>query len=180
MPSQSLLPPAQTAVAARLLADAEASLDRDTRRVRRCLRRLATLIDAAAAPDADDAADAPEADPRSIVRGGLAPWQVRRATAHVDAHLGETIAVADLAAAAKLSSGHFCRAFKVTTGRTPHAFVVERRLERAKRLMLETDEPLSQVAARCGLSDQAHLTRLFRRHLGATPLTWRRTWREAG
>ncbi|MEE3101679.1 MAG: AraC family transcriptional regulator, partial [Pseudomonadota bacterium] len=172
---------AERAAAARLLADAEAALDRDPRRARRCLRQLGALLDpATTATTRGGAGVCAGADGAETVAGGLAPWQARRVAAHVDAHLGAPIAVADLAAVARLSRGHFCRAFKVSTGRTPHAFVVERRLQRAQALMLETDEPLSQIAALCGLTDQAHLTRLFRRHFATTPLTWRRRWREAG
>ncbi|SFI28499.1 helix-turn-helix domain-containing protein [Albimonas pacifica] len=166
---QSMFAPAERAVASRLLADAEASLERDARRTRECLRRLAALIEAPS-----DSAQGPGA----IARGGLAPWRLRRVEAHVDRRLASPIAVAELAAVAGLSEGHFCRAFKASVGQTPHAFVVSRRIERAQDLMLTTAEPLSQVALQCGLADQAHLTRLFRRHVGATPLAWRRTYRQ--
>ena len=102
------------------------------------------------------------------------------ADAEAAAGLDAPITVADLAGEVRLSEGHFCRGFKVSTGETPHGFIVRRRLARAQHLMLTTDEPLSQVAMLCGMSDQAHLTRLFRRHLGTTPLTWRRTYRQEG
>ncbi len=169
MQHQTLIPYPERAVAVRLLADAEASLDGDLRRARLCLRQLATLINE---PGAGVGA---ETGTQAMVRGGLAPWQARRVTAHVDANPGSTITVSDLAGVTRLSNGHFCRAFKAMTGRTPHAFIVQRRIEHAKTLMLTTSETLSQVAAMCGMTDQAHLTRLFRRHLGTTPLAWRQT-----
>ncbi|PMX44440.1 helix-turn-helix transcriptional regulator, partial [Pseudomonas sp. MPR-R2A6] len=81
-----------------------------------------------------------------------------------------------LAGVVRLSTGHFCRAFKVTVGETPHAFLIRRRIRRAQTLMLTTKDSLSHIACTCGLTDQAHLTRLFRRMVGDTPLSWRRTW----
>lgn len=160
------------ALAIRLVANAEASLDDDVVRVRSCLRQLACLL-------AQEAGDAPAGTTLTLARGGLAPWQVRRVAAYVEAHLGATITVGDLAAEARLSNGHFCRAFKATLGETPHTYVVRRRVEHAQLLMLTTADPLSQIATMCGLTDQAHLTRLFRRLVGQTPLNWRRTWRQA-
>ena len=169
-PQQTLIAWPQRAVASRLLADAEASLGRDPRRTRECLRRLAALLEAPAAQ-----AGAEEAP----VRGGLAPWRLRQVEAHVARGLGGPLGLAELAAVAGLSEAHFCRCFKVSTGETPHGYIVRRRLERAQALMLATAEPLSRIALDCGLADQAHLTRLFRRHLGVPPLAWRRAHRQA-
>jgi AraC-like DNA-binding protein len=70
--------------------------------------------------------------------------------------------------------GHFCRAFKESFTETPHSHIMRLRLEMAQRLMLTTDDPLSHIALDCGLSDQAHLSKLFRRRLGETPSSWRR------
>ncbi len=162
------------ALAIRLVANAEASLDDDVVHVRSCLRQLACLL-----ADEAGAGEVPAETGVTVTRGGLAPWQVRRVSAYVEANLGQTISVGDLAAEARLSNGHFCRAFKATLGETPHTYVVRRRVEQAQLLMLTTTDPLSQIAAVCGLTDQAHLTRLFRRFVGQTPLSWRRTWRQA-
>lgn len=119
------------------------------------------------------------ASPATAARGGLAPWQVRAVTDHVDLHLADKIHVDALAARARLSTSHFCRAFKISTGETAHTFVMRRRLEHAQHLMLNSDESLCQIAASCGLADQAHLTRLFRRYTGDTPYNWRRAYRTA-
>ncbi len=108
--------------------------------------------------------------------GGLAAWQTRRVTEHVDRHLARNIRADDLARAANLSTGHFCRAFKVSIGETPHSYVIRQRVRRAQLMMLETADNLSEIASACGLADQAHLTRLFKRMVGATPLVWRRSW----
>jgi transcriptional regulator GlxA family with amidase domain len=107
-------------------------------------------------------------------RGGLAPWQVLRVKGHVEAHLDSTLRARDLAAMVRLSTGHFCRAFKRSLGVAPIAYIAGRRVASAQKLMLASDEPLSQIALACGFYDQAHLTRLFRRHAGTTPHNWRR------
>jgi AraC family transcriptional regulator len=106
--------------------------------------------------------------------GELAGWQVQRLRAYIDGHLSQTIHVKDLSAIARRSTAHFCRAFKRTFGQTPHAYLTERRLERAKTLMLESGEQLSVIALSCGFTDQAHLSKLFRQHTGETPGAWRR------
>jgi len=110
---------------------------------------------------------------------GLAPWQASRAAAYVERQLETTIRVVDLARAARLSPSYFSRAFKTTFGLSPQKYVVERRLTRAKRIMLTTNEPLCGIAATCGFSDQAHLSRVFRRRIGAPPNAWRREQRQA-
>ena len=106
--------------------------------------------------------------------GKLAGWQVLRLRAYVEAHLGESVRVKDLSKVARRSTAHFCRAFKRTFGQTPHAYVTGCRLQRAKSLMLESEEPLSGIALLCGFTDQAHLSKLFRQHTGETPGAWRR------
>ncbi|KSB90815.1 hypothetical protein AS593_17230 [Caulobacter vibrioides] len=110
---------------------------------------------------------------------GLAPWQASRAADHVERRLETTIRVVDLARATRLSPSYFSRAFKTTFGLSPQKYVVERRLARAKRIMLTTNEPLCGIAATCGFSDQAHLSRVFRRRVGAPPNAWRREQRQA-
>jgi AraC-like DNA-binding protein len=107
-------------------------------------------------------------------RGGLAPWQITRVTAYIESHIDSTICTEDLAALARLSSFHFCRVFRDSLGVPPHRYVMRRRVERAQSLMLSTDRPLGQIAAECGLADQAHFNKLFRRFVGASPGAWRR------
>jgi AraC family transcriptional regulator len=114
-----------------------------------------------------------DARPKPI-RGGLAPWQIRRVTTHIEANLDATIRINDLATLMRLSSFHFCRAFRNSFGDSPHGYVMRRRVERAQGLMLTTNASLVQIAAECGLADQAHLYKLFRRFVGESPGAWRR------
>lgn len=110
----------------------------------------------------------------SSIRGGLAPWQVRRVTAHIESHLGGSITTQDLATIAKVSTYHFTRAFRESVSETPHVYVMRRRVERAQGLMLTTNIALGQIAIDCGFADQAHFNKLFRRSTGQSPGAWRR------
>jgi AraC-like DNA-binding protein len=110
----------------------------------------------------------------TLVRGRLARWQANRAMSYVDAHVDARLKVSEIANVVHLSSSHFSRAFKRTFGMTVHAWVMRRRIEMAQTLMLNTSQKLSEIALRCGLSDQSHLTRWFRRVVGETPGSWRR------
>ena len=108
------------------------------------------------------------------VRRGLAPWQVRKVLAHIEANLGTQLRNKDLAAVARLSEYHFNVAFRHSVGEAPHGYIIRRRVERAQGLMLSTEKPLSEIALECGLADQAHFTRLFRSIVGESPAAWRR------
>ena len=114
-----------------------------------------------------------------VARGGLPAWQARRVFAHVEANLCRRIPIRELAGLLNLSASHFCRAFKCTFGVSPRDYVLRRRIEVAQGLMLATSEPLSSIAVRCGMCDQPHFTRSFRRLAGETPYTWRRSRRGA-
>lgn len=107
-------------------------------------------------------------------RGGLAPWQIRKVTSYIEAHLARTIRNEDLAALVRLNASHFGRAFRNSFGEPPHEYVIRRRVEHAQGLMLSTNASLSDIALDCGLADQSHLTRLFRRIVGESPRSWRR------
>jgi AraC-like DNA-binding protein len=104
---------------------------------------------------------------------GLAPWQALRVARHVDTNLSGRLLVCDLAQIAGLSLSHFSRAFSRHFAQSPRAYIINRRVEEAKRLMTATDLRLSQIALDCGFADQAHFSRLFRRLVGVSPLMWR-------
>ncbi|MEJ0038150.1 MAG: AraC family transcriptional regulator [Gammaproteobacteria bacterium] len=109
-----------------------------------------------------------------IMPGSLAPWQVKRLRQHIEANIAQRLSIEDLARIVNLSASHFSRAFKRSFGDTVHRYVMCRRVEAAQSLMLGTAEDLSRIALTCGMSDQSHLTRWFRRVVGETPASWRR------
>jgi AraC family transcriptional regulator len=165
--------------AARMIDDVHGLLEHDIQGARRTLLDLQALFQDLPIWDGRSSFVAerplsvqPEASRDAV--GGMAPWRLKRVVAFIQDRLHDGIAVKDLAEAAGLSPSHFCRAFKVSVGEAPHAYVMRMRLERAKVLMAQTDRSLIQIAKDCGLADQAHLTRLFRKHTNATPYRWRR------
>ena len=113
--------------------------------------------------------------PRSVVvSGGLAPWKIRRLKAFIEEHLSDSIRIHDLSDLVGLSVPQFSRAFVQSFGAPPHAYLIQRRLDRARQLMLAGDIALCEVAVSCGFSDQAHFCKVFRRKTGRTPAAWRR------
>ena len=113
-----------------------------------------------------------EATDRAVC-AGLAPWRLARVRGHIDRHLDGRLTNAGLAALVRLNEDHFARAFKASVGRPPHAYVVARRIERAKSLLTGSSLALSEVALAAGFADQAHLTRRFKESVGASPASWR-------
>jgi AraC family transcriptional regulator len=120
------------------------------------------------------AVEAAESPPRQETKGGLAPWQIRKVTAHIETTLDRPIRSSELAVIARLSPCHFSRVFRESFKCSPLEYINRRRMERAQGLMLSTEAPLSQIALDCGLADQAHFSRLFRRFVGESPRSWRR------
>ncbi len=161
--------------AAALVATARGALDRRAMIVvGTCLDQLAALLAANPADvHATRTTTAAPAAPLPPAKGGLASWQLRRIDALVEDQLHAIITVETMAKAVQLSAAHFCRAFKSSTGHTPHAYLMRRRVLRAQVLMLHSDAPLSEIACACGLADQSHLARMFRRLVGETPRAWR-------
>lgn len=96
-----------------------------------------------------------------------------RALQYIHDHLAEDISLADLAAAAAMSPFHFSRCFKAQTGLAPYAFVVARRMERAKELLRATRLPVAEIAWRVGYMSPGKFTVQFARLTGATPGQWR-------
>jgi transcriptional regulator of acetoin/glycerol metabolism/AraC-like DNA-binding protein len=107
--------------------------------------------------------------PAPQTHGGLAPGAMRRVREYVAAHLSESTDLAMLAAVAGLSIHHFARGFKQTTGMTPHHYLTQKRVERARDMLANSDLSLSEIAYAVGFSDQSHLARHFRQMLGVTP-----------
>src|SRR5271168_499480 len=118
--------------------------------------------------------DPPAAGEVPDERGRMLAWQVRKVRDYIDSHITGSVLVADLCALIQRSEAHFSRSFKRTFGESPHTFVVRRRVELAAQYMLTTDASLSDIALRCGFTDQAHLCKHFRQAADQTPAAWRR------
>lgn len=106
--------------------------------------------------------------------GGLSRAQVERAIDYMETNLSEPLSLADVANASGLSPSHFARRFKSATGAPPHQYLMQMRVERAKRMLMQ-HEPIAEIALACGFTHQEHLTRIFRRLTGLTPASYRRS-----
>jgi AraC family transcriptional regulator len=157
-------------VTAQLIEAACRARDGDSDGTRAHIARAVALLDGHPGPRMSG-----DGGPKQIPRGGFAAWQSRRLAAHVDANLAGKIAIKDLAASLGISVGHFCRAFKRTFGMPARIWIRQRRIELAQGLMLTTSASLSEIALSCGMSDQSHFTRSFRRIVGEVPSSWRQT-----
>jgi AraC-like DNA-binding protein len=104
---------------------------------------------------------------------GLTSVMVRRAQEMLMAGDEERASLATIADALGLSRNHFFRAFRETTGVTPYQWLLNQRIDHARRLLRTTDLPLAEIALHCGFSDQSHFTRVFGRIEGASPGRWR-------
>jgi AraC family transcriptional regulator len=108
------------------------------------------------------------------IAGDLSPTALRRVVEYVEAHLSEEIGLADLAALAGLSTHYFGQAFKASVGMPPHRYLINRRIHRAKELLLAGQRSPAEIAVAVGFSSQSHMTFNFRRLTGATPSRFRR------
>lgn len=106
-------------------------------------------------------------------KGGLSAVRLRHVTEFIGDNYDRDIKLAELAQVAGMSSFHFAREFKRTTGTSPHQYLIKFRVERAKALLAKRDLPLIEVGLRSGFSHQSHFTRLFRRVTGTTPHSYR-------
>ena len=109
-----------------------------------------------------------------LARGGLAPWQERRAREILRANIKRGVALKEVARECGLSVGYFSHAFRRTLGVAPHKWLTEQRVVLSKEKLRDDGLSLSDVAAECGFSDQSHLTRVFRQTVGVSPGAWRR------
>ena len=112
---------------------------------------------------------------KAALGSGLDARRLPRVLEAVDAGLEKVLSLAYLASVACLSPFHFARAFKTSMGVSPHRYVSDRRLERAKELILSGAIPLSQIAASLGFSSQANFNRAFKAATGVAPMAYRHT-----
>lgn len=101
--------------------------------------------------------------------GGLSSRQLRQVIDYINDHLDRELGLAELAAIVQMSPHYFTRLFKQSTGSTPHQYVIRRRVERAKELLLKGELSIAEVAYSVGFANQSHLNRHLKRLLGVTP-----------
>jgi AraC family transcriptional regulator len=106
-------------------------------------------------------------------RGGLSPAVRRRLVEWLDARLAQPVTIGEMAGQAALSEHHFARMFRESFGIAPHAWVLARRIERARQLLRTSSLPLAHIAHDCGFATASHLVNRFRAQLGATPGQYR-------
>jgi len=107
-------------------------------------------------------------------RGGLASWQERIAKEILVARICNPPTVDELGQACGVSARHFIRAFRQSTGRTPHQWLMQERALNAKNLLEHSDRPLAEISAMCGYANHSHFCRAFQRTFGQRPSTTRR------
>jgi len=118
-------------------------------------------------------ADASRIDDQAA-RISLTPAKLRRVVDFIESRLGDQIQLDDIAAQAELSPFHFSRVFKLTTGETPYHYLRARRIERARKMLLDDKVPLAQLSLECGFASQSHFTAAFTREIGMSPGRFRR------
>ena len=151
-----------------LLAAAITTFDSDRDTAKACIQQAAELLQVRK-DRKGHAGNQPLA-----LRGGLAPWQAKRVATHIESNIHSRLRVADLAGFVQLSTSHFSRMFRKSFGETPFAYITRQRIRRAQVTMLSSADALSRIALECGMCDQAHFTRVFRRVVGISPSLWRR------
>jgi len=108
-------------------------------------------------------------DRQHRIRGGIPYRKLRSLIDFVETYIADDIRLEDMAALVNLSPYHFAREFKRTTGITPHRYIINRRLERAREWLAQGKHSITEIANEFGFADQSHLTRLFKRQFGLTP-----------
>lgn len=108
-----------------------------------------------------------------IYQGGLPPRQLSQILDYIDAHLDRNIKLADLAQLLDMSPFHFSRLFKQSIGTSPHQYLSQQRIERAKQLLKNSDRLIIDIALECGFNSHSHLSKQFRQNMGMTPKAYR-------
>jgi AraC family transcriptional regulator len=111
--------------------------------------------------------------PVQISRGGLGPARLRRISELIHAKMEHELSLDEMAQSVGLSTAHFARMFRKSTGETPHQFVLRQRLERAKAMLRAPDARVLDVAVACGFKTQQHFAQVFRDVCGISPTRFR-------
>ncbi|HZS07729.1 MAG TPA: helix-turn-helix domain-containing protein [Blastocatellia bacterium] len=112
-------------------------------------------------------------DEIELSRVGIVDRRLRRAIEFMHDNCERELGLSEIAAAAYLSAFHFARLFKKITGTTPHAYLATLRIEKARRMLAETDLSIIEIGARVGYTSQSHFTKIFREATGLTPRVFR-------
>jgi AraC family transcriptional regulator len=104
-----------------------------------------------------------------MYRGGLGSGRLRRIKEFVDAKMEDDLTLCEMAQSVELSTAHFARMFRKSTGETPHQFLLRQRVERAKEMLRSADARVMDVAVACGFKTQQHFAQVFRHVCGASP-----------
>jgi AraC family transcriptional regulator len=99
----------------------------------------------------------------------LSPVQRKRTLDYIERHLDQSLTLDQIARAAGLGTWTFGKMFRESFGAPPHAYIIQRRVERAEFFLRQGELPLKEIAFACGFADQAHMTRVFRAMRKATP-----------
>jgi len=105
---------------------------------------------------------------------GLTKYQLHQVIDYINTHLEQNISLTQLAKVATISQSHFARLFKQSMGMTPHQYLIQQRVERAKMLLYKRQVPIADIALQCGFANQTHLTKRFRQLIGITPKAYQK------
>jgi len=136
-------------------------------------------LDASRAKEVVDAYVGATLAPVEVV-GGLPPRRLQRVLEHVKENIGKDLSVAELAEVVGMSQYYFSKLFKMSTGTTPHQYVMRQRVERAQELLRDGAGALVEIATQVGFETQSHFTSVFRRLVGITPKKFRESNGDAG
>jgi AraC family transcriptional regulator len=111
--------------------------------------------------------------PQTSQGKGLSQWKLRQVIAYIQEHLNQDLSLAEISQIADMSMYHFSRLFKHSTGIAPHQYVMNCRIQAAKRLLTTTEKSIEQISQLVGFQNQSHFTNVFRKILGTTPKVYR-------
>jgi AraC family transcriptional regulator len=106
-------------------------------------------------------------------KGGIPRYKLRRVIDYIRDDLSADLKIAEIAQQVNMSPSHFTRQFKLATGLAPHQYIMQKRIEAAKKLLSETEIPIAQIALEIGFESQSRFTTLFRQLTGTTPRAYR-------
>jgi AraC family transcriptional regulator len=104
---------------------------------------------------------------------GLPSIKLRQALEYIDNHLSQNISLVEIARQIDMSQHYFCRSFKQSIGITPHQYLIQQRVERAKQLLIHSELTILDITDECGFANPSHFAKYFRQHTGISPRQFR-------